>query len=260
MMRRRRRVSCRFGGMDVLKTFSITNIGKKRKLNQDFVYTSEQPVGKLPNVFIVADGMGGHKAGDYASKVTVETMVEEIEHSQEEEPAAVLEQAIRTANALIRKRAGESPDLEGMGTTVVAATCKGDLLQVANVGDSRLYITNRREIRQITRDHSLVEEMVRMGGIGREEARNHPDKNIITRAVGADDTVKPDFFSVKLADGDMILMCTDGLTNMLEDEEIRMILEGSRDMVEKAQALVEAANEKGGRDNISVILIDPLAV
>ena len=165
MMRRRRRVSCRFGGMDVLKTFSITNIGKKRKLNQDFVYTSEQPVGKLPNVFIVADGMGGHKAGDYASKVTVETMVEEIEHSQEEEPAAVLEQAIRTANALIRKRAGESPDLEGMGTTVVAATCKGDLLQVANVGDSRLYITNRREIRQITRDHSLVEEMVKPGTI-----------------------------------------------------------------------------------------------
>ena len=244
----------------MLKTFSITNIGKKRKLNQDFVYTSEQPVGKLPNIFIVADGMGGHKAGDYASKVTVETIVEEIMKSKEEEPTVALEHAIHTANTLIRKRAGESPDLEGMGTTVVAATCKGDILQVANVGDSRLYIANHREIRQITRDHSLVEEMVRMGGIGREEARNHPDKNIITRAVGADDTIKPDFFSVKLDKGDMILMCTDGLTNMLEDEEIRMILEESRDMVEMAESLVEAANEKGGKDNISVILIDPLAV
>lgn len=243
----------------MLKTFSITNIGKKRKLNQDFVYTSEQPVGKLPNVFIVADGMGGHKAGDYASKVTVETIVEEIVKSEETEAAAVLEHAIQTANTLIRKRAGESPDLEGMGTTVVAATCNGDILQVANVGDSRLYITNRREIKQITRDHSLVEEMVRMGGIAREEARNHPDKNIITRAVGADDTVKPDFFTVKLDAGDMILMCTDGLTNMLEDEEIRMILEESRDMVEKAEELVKAANERGGRDNISVILIDPLS-
>jgi len=246
--------------MDVLKTFSITNIGKKRKLNQDFIYTSERPVGKLPNVFIVADGMGGHKAGDYASKVTVETIVEEIRKSEESEAVIVLENAIRTANALIHKCAEESPDLEGMGTTVVAATCKGDILHVANVGDSRLYIANHKEIRQITRDHSLVEELVRMGGIGREEARNHPDKNIITRAVGTDDTVKPDFFTVELNYGDIVLMCTDGLTNMLEDEEIRMILEESRDLVEKAEELVKAANEKGGRDNISVILIDPLSM
>ena len=244
----------------MLKTFSITNIGKRRKLNQDFVYTSEQPVGKLPNVFIVADGMGGHKAGDYASKVTVETIVEEILKSEESEAVLILEHAIRTANALIRKCAEESPDLEGMGTTVVAATCKGDILQVANVGDSRLYVANRREIRQITRDHSLVEEMVRMGGIAREDARNHPDKNIITRAVGADDAVKPDFFTVKLDYGDIVLMCTDGLTNLLEDEEIRMILEESRDLVEKAEELVKAANEKGGKDNISVILIDPLSL
>ena len=235
----------------MLKTFSITNIGRKRKVNQDFVYTSEQPVGKLPNVFIVADGMGGHKAGDYASKVTVETIVAEA--------AVVLEQAIKTANTLIRKCAEEYPEMEGMGTTVVAATCDGDVLRVANVGDSRLYIANNKEIRQITRDHSLVEEMVRMGGIAREEARNHPDKNIITRAVGADDAVKPDFFTVRLNRGDIVLMCTDGLTNMLEDEEIRMILEESRDMVEKAEELVKAANEKGGKDNISVILIDPLS-
>ena len=243
----------------MLKTFSITNIGKKRKVNQDFIYTSEQPVGRLPNVFIVADGMGGHKAGDYASKVTVETIVAEILKSGQSEAAVILDHAIRTANALIRKCAEETPELEGMGTTVVAASCDGDVLQVANVGDSRLYIVNHREIRQITRDHSLVEEMVRMGGIGRDEARNHPDKNIITRAVGADDVVKPDFFTVKLNRGDIILMCTDGLTNMLEDEEIRMILEESRDMVEKAEELVKAANEKGGKDNISVILIDPLS-
>lgn len=243
----------------MVKTFSITNIGIRRKLNQDFVYTSEQPVGNLPNLFIVADGMGGHNAGDYASKVTVETMVEKIGASSETESTRILEEAIRTANGLIRRRASESADLEGMGTTVVAATLDGDRLCVANVGDSRLYVANHKEIRQITKDHSWVEEMVRRGGLGREEARNHPDKNIITRAVGADDEIKVDFFSVQLKEGDLILMCTDGLTNMLEDEEIRMILDGARDMVEKAEELVAAANERGGRDNISVILIDPLS-
>ncbi len=242
----------------MLKTFSITDIGKKRKVNQDFVYTREKPVGNLSNVFIVADGMGGHKAGDYASKVTVETMVEEIENTTETNPVLIFGKAIEAANEKIRKKASEDADLAGMGTTVVAATCIGNELTVANVGDSRLYIVNK-EIKQITKDHSLVEEMVRMGGIGRDEARNHPDKNIITRAVGAGKTVEPDFFTVMLEEGDVVLMCSDGLTNMLEDEEIRMILSGARDIVEKAYMLVEAANENGGKDNISVILVEPLA-
>ena len=243
----------------MLKTFSITNVGRKRKLNQDFVYTSEKPVGSLPNLFIVADGMGGHNAGDYASKVTVETIVEKVGDSAETERTRILEEAIQTANTLIRAKAKESADLEGMGTTVVAATCSGRSLCVANVGDSRLYVANHKEIRQITKDHSWVAEMVRRGGMGKEEARNHPDRNIITRAIGADDEVKVDFFTVQLKEGDLILMCTDGLTNMLEDEEIRMILDGARDVVEKAEELVDAANERGGRDNISVILIDPQA-
>ena len=134
----------------------------------------------------------------------------------------------------------------------------GDRPAWGKVGDSRLYIVGRRGIRQITRDHSWVEEMVLRGGIGREEARNHPDKNIITRAIGAEDTVRADFFTVGLEEGDTVLMCTDGLTNMLEDEEIRMIMNGARDIVERAQALVEAANENGGKDNISVILIEPV--
>lgn len=243
----------------MLKTFSITNVGKKRKLNQDFVYTSEQPVGRLPNLFIVADGMGGHKAGDYASKMTVETIVEKAADSKETERSRILEEAIRSANRLVHARAQESADLEGMGTTVVAATCDENSLCVANVGDSRLYVANSGQIRQITRDHSWVAEMVRRGGMGKEEARNHPDRNIITRAVGADEDVRVDFFTVPLKEGDLILMCTDGLTNMLEDEEIRMILDGARDIVEKAEELVAAANERGGRDNISVILVDPQA-
>lgn len=241
----------------MIKTFSVTNIGKKRKLNQDFVYTSEVPVGHLPNLFIVADGMGGHNAGDYASKLAVETMVEEIALSAEREPEAVLRMAVEKANTMVNGSAKKAPELEGMGTTVVAASIEGSALSVANVGDSRLYVVGGHEIRQITRDHSWVEDMVRSGGMGREEARNHPDKNIITRAVGAEDSVKTDFFSVTLKEGDMILMCTDGLTNMLNDEEIRMVLDGARDIVEKAEELVRRANENGGRDNISVILIEP---
>ncbi len=243
----------------MIKTFSVTDIGRKRKLNQDYVYTSEQPVGNLPNLFIVADGMGGHNAGDYASKVTVETIVAETASCYEKNPVRILGKAIEAANEVIYQKSNENPSLEGMGTTVVAATCIGGYLQVANVGDSRLYIINDREIRQITRDHSLVEEMVRMGGIARTEARNHPDKNIITRAVGVNETVEPDFFTVELSERDTIVMCSDGLTNMLEDEEIRMILIGARDIVEKAQKLVSAANENGGKDNITVIVIEPFA-
>lgn len=239
----------------MLKTFSITDIGRKRKVNQDYVFTSENAVGHLPNLFIVADGMGGHNAGDYASKLTVETMVSEIENSFEQQPARIFEKAILKANEVIRQKAAGAPDMEGMGTTVVAATCLGRHLQVANVGDSRLYIVGSG-IRQITRDHSLVEEMVRIGSISPAEARIHPDKNIITRAVGASDTVEADHFAVDLEEGDIVLMCTDGLTNMLEDEEIRMIMDGGRDIVEKAQALVEAANANGGKDNISVALIE----
>ncbi|MCM1113745.1 MAG: Stp1/IreP family PP2C-type Ser/Thr phosphatase [Muribaculum sp.] len=239
----------------MLKTFSITDIGRKRKVNQDYVYTSEEPVGSLPNLFIVADGMGGHNGGDYASKLTVETMLTEIADSFEKNPVKIFGKAISKANDVIRRKAEEIPDMEGMGTTVVAATCMGRFLQVANVGDSRLYVVGKG-IRQITKDHSLVEEMVRVGTISEAEARNHPDKNIITRAVGASDSVEADYFTVELEAGDSVLMCTDGLTNMLEDEEIRMILGGARDIVEKAQALVNAANANGGKDNITVVLIE----
>lgn len=242
----------------MLKTFSITDIGNVRKVNQDFVYTSEMPVGPLPNLFLLADGMGGHRAGDFASKATVETMVEKIESSEHTEPVRVFREAISAANALIYEKATTEMAMEGMGTTIVAACCVGDELQIANIGDSRLYIINDK-ITQITKDHSLVEEMVRIGNIDRSEARNHPDKNIITRAVGVGDTVEADYFTVDMQEGDCILMCSDGLSNMVEDEQIRMLLESGRDIVDKVQKLVEAAKKNGGLDNISVILVEPYA-
>lgn len=244
----------------MLRTFSITDIGKKRKLNQDYVFASEDPIGNLPNLFIVADGMGGHNAGDYASKYTVETMIVEIEKSFEKSPVKIMGKAIETANDHIRKKAEENEALTGMGTTVVAATClNGRYLEVANVGDSRLYVVNDRKIEQITRDHSLVEEMVRMGGIDRMSARSHPDKNIITRAIGARDTIDIDFFSVELNSGDIVLLCSDGLTNMLEDSEIHMIMGATGSVEEKAEELIRAANNNGGKDNIAVIIIEPFA-
>jgi len=241
----------------MLKTFSITDIGQKRKQNEDYVFTSEIPVGPLSNLFIVADGMGGHNAGDYASKHAIERIVEEVESSKDS-PVETLERAIQSANRYIRTKSRENEDMNGMGTTVVAATITDDVMYVANVGDSRLYIINSG-IRQITVDHSLVEEMVRMGGINREQAREHHDKNIITRAIGAEDELKIDFFQVRLEKGDFILLCSDGLTNMIEDEEIRMLLLGQKDIVSKAETLVAAANRNGGKDNITVVLIEPFA-
>lgn len=240
----------------MLKTFSITDIGKKRALNQDYVFASEEPVGNLPNLFVVADGMGGHNAGDLASKVSVKTIVSSVRSSKETDPKELLKEAVIEANSKIRKMANEDINLTGMGTTVVVTTFNGHTLLVANVGDSRLYIINEK-IKQITRDHSLVEEMVRLGGIDKESAKNHLDKNVITRAVGVEDTVQMDFFKADLKMGDVVLMCTDGLTNMLEDNEIQSILETQGDIVKKAQLLIKSANNKGGRDNIAVILIEP---
>ncbi len=242
----------------MLRAYAVTDIGRKRQLNQDFIYLSETPVGNLPNLFIVADGMGGHKAGDYASRYAVETVVEEIGASFEKNPIRIMGAAIGRANALIRQRARENIAYNGMGTTMVAATCIGRYLEVANVGDSRLYVVNDR-IEQITEDHSLVEEMVRMGGIDRASARNHPDKNIITRAIGARDYIDADFFNRELQPGDLVLLCSDGLTNMVEDAEIRRILTGEGSLKERTEELVAAANRNGGKDNISVIVIEPLA-
>lgn len=207
----------------MLEAYSVTDIGRKRQLNQDYVFSSAKPMGNMPNLFIVADGMGGHNAGDYASKCTVETVVGEIRNSFEKNPTIIVKKAIETANSKIRELAAADENLFGMGTTLVVATVIGKYLQVANVGDSRLYLVGKKGIRQVTRDHSLVEEMIRLGGLSREDARKHPDKNIITRAIGAKDEVEPEFFTEELEPGDIILMCSDGLSNMLEDKEIEKI-------------------------------------
>ena len=172
-----------------MRIYSATDVGQKRKMNQDYVFVSEGPVGNLPNLFTVADGMGGHNAGDYASSHAVRILVDEIREDADYNPVKVIRHAIEAANTEIRNRAQEDENLRGMGTTMVVATIVDQYAYVANVGDSRLYVI-QDGIRQVTRDHSLVQEMVRMGEISEAEARNHPDKNIITRALGAEKTVE----------------------------------------------------------------------
>lgn len=242
-----------------MKTFSMTDVGIRRESNQDYMYTSETAVGNLPNLFLLADGMGGHAAGDYASRFTVEKVVELVGKSTFTEPVAIIKQAISEANALLLAEADKDVSRQGMGTTLVTATIIDNRMYVSNVGDSRLYVVSDDKMIQVTRDHSLVEEMVRLGEMDKEDAKVHPDKNIITRAVGVLPEVSADFFEVELEPGDMILMCSDGLTNMVRDEEIRQIILGQRDIVEKAEKLVETANKNGGRDNITVVLIEPFS-
>ncbi|MDO4297486.1 MAG: Stp1/IreP family PP2C-type Ser/Thr phosphatase [Lachnospiraceae bacterium] len=238
-----------------MNTYCITDVGKRREMNQDYVFASDQPVGNLPNLLVVADGMGGHNAGDLASRYTVETMLDYLEHTKEERPIPLLSGAIHTANDRVAEKASSDRSLQGMGTTVVAATIKDEYLYVANVGDSRLYLIEEG-IEQITRDHSLVEEMIRIGELRREDARSHPDRNVITRAVGVHSPVKIDFFDVRLEPGDKILLCSDGLTTMLEDYEILRIVRKSGSLKEAAERLVNEANKNGGKDNISVILAE----
>ncbi len=241
-----------------MKTFSKTDIGMVRAVNQDYVFATEKPIGNLPNLLVVADGMGGHRAGDFASRFTVEVLKAEIYGSQEDGPRAVLCKAIEAANQKLIEESKKDVKLEGMGTTLVAATVIEHTLYFANIGDSRLYLIND-EIRQLSKDHSLVQEMVRLGGIDAEEAKHHPDKNIITRAIGAKDKVKIDFFEYRLKKGDIILMCTDGLSNMVEDEEIFRIVRSARDVVEAVEQLIERANKNGGSDNIGVIVAEALS-
>ena len=239
-----------------MKAYSITDTGAMREMNQDFCFASDTPVGSLPNMYIVADGMGGHKAGDYASRYTTQRMVASVSRSEEKEPISVMKEAIEKANTLLLEEAREDVDKMGMGTTLVTATIIDNKLYVANVGDSRLYIVND-ELRQITRDHSYVEEMIRLGKVDKSQARLHPDKNIITRAIGATEEVEADFFEVELNENDRIRLCTDGLTNMVEDSVIFDVLCSAEDAQAACELLVDMANKNGGKDNITVMMIEP---
>lgn len=237
-----------------MEAYGKTDTGIVRTVNQDMIYYTTSNVGPLPNLFIVADGMGGHAAGDFASRYTVENLVKLLENNKNNHLISAIDDGIHLVNKMLVRKADENLDLYGMGTTLVLATVENNILYVANVGDSRLYVVGD-DICQITRDHSYVEEMVSAGKMERGSTEYFSRKNVITRAIGSPSGVVVDYFEIELSPEKQILLCSDGLTNMLSDGEILLKVRGEFSLKSKVEGLIDAANEKGGEDNISVLLV-----
>ncbi len=240
-----------------MQAYAVTDVGLYRNMNQDYVYSSTAPLGSLDNLFIVADGMGGHNAGDFASRFLVENLVEYFQKEYPDKDIhGIIKEGIRNVNRRLYEETSSDPSLSGAGSTLVLATIKGLVLYVANIGDSRLYLL-REELEQITKDHSYVEELVALGKMRRGSRDYMEKRNIITRAVGTSPEVDTDLFAMKLCPGDTILMCSDGLSNMVDEFEMEYIIRTEDTIKQKTECLVEAANRSGGKDNISAILIEP---
>ncbi|MBQ6659959.1 MAG: Stp1/IreP family PP2C-type Ser/Thr phosphatase [Lachnospiraceae bacterium] len=239
-----------------MRSIGKTDKGKKRSMNQDTFFISDMPVGILPNLYIVADGMGGQNAGDVASRFCVERFTELVRVSKERTPIQVIEKAVRETNEDLIAKAKTQKELEGMGTTFVLATLMPEgYLLVANIGDSRMYLIDGHKITQISQDHSLVAEMVRNGELSREEARFHPNKNVILRAMSTQGVVSPDYYQVAVKPGDYALLCSDGLTDMVEEAELLKMVSEYDDVGDIAERMINTANENGGRDNITLVLL-----
>ena len=239
---------------------ALTDVGRVRTGNEDSYSTlwgEKSPPG-VDALIVVADGMGGHAAGEVASSMAVDGVVELMSsavgspHVGGQKYLEVLGRVLQNVNTTVYQ-AGQDADKRGMGTTCTVVVIKEDQLYVSHVGDSRAYLLRAGELHQITEDHSWVEQQVAIGALSREEARNHPDRNVITRAIGLDPQVKVDGYLVSLANGDVLLLCSDGLTTMVEDAEIASILSGNNPQ-EACKALIEAANRQGGQDNITVAI------
>lgn len=238
-----------------MKSCGNTDVGRKRNTNQDYLFCSDEPVGAFPNLYVVADGMGGHKAGDHASHMAVERFVQLADQTKLTNPVTMMRTLLNWVNEEVYQEAKSEESYYGMGTTFVAITIVNGKGYVVNVGDSRLYHIHGDSIRQVTFDHSLVEELVRSGELSPGEARRHPRKNIITRAVGVEEELLPDFFEIEVEPGDRILLCSDGLSNMIEDEELKDIVSSERDIDEMVRYLIDKANYYGGYDNIAAVVI-----
>lgn len=239
-----------------MKSYGKTDIGKKRSSNQDTFAICDLPEGAV--LAIVCDGMGGAKAGNVASKTAVEAISRYVERSYRigldyDGAAEILNKAILSANIEVYENSLKNPDLKGMGTTVVAAIATDDFTVIAHLGDSRAYIVGE-QITQITRDHSVVQSLIESGKLTPEEARVHPRKNVITKALGIEENVFPENTRCDVAFGETLLLCTDGLTNYVDTEIIKSIISNNNpeDVVE---ALVEEANRSGGGDNITALTV-----
>lgn len=225
-----------------------TDVGRVREGNEDS-YLVDSPL------FVIADGMGGHAAGDIASATAVEKIKEHRSEITADDPTT-LTGTVRDANRAIWDKSEIDPTVRGMGTTCTMILVEGDRAEVAHVGDSRAYLFHNGELRQITDDHTLVGRMVREGKLKPEEAERHPQRSMVTRALGVDEDVEVDQFSVTLAPGDRLILCSDGLSGMLSEERIAQVLTNESDPQAAADRLIEDANEAGGEDNITVIVVD----
>ncbi|MET0729803.1 MAG: Stp1/IreP family PP2C-type Ser/Thr phosphatase, partial [Solirubrobacterales bacterium] len=221
-----------------------SDTGRQRTANEDSFYA------RAP-VFAVADGMGGAQAGEVASRIAADSF--EPAERKGESPEAYLRAIAEVANERIHSVAQSDSSRSGMGTTLTSAMVEGDEVSLAHVGDSRAYLWRDGRLRMLTSDHSLVEELRRQGRISDEQAQDHPQRSIITRALGPEAEVEVDTFSFSARPGDVFVLCSDGLTTMIKDDEIAAIIGRSESLDEAVRALVEAANERGGRDNITVV-------
>ncbi|MBA5280057.1 Stp1/IreP family PP2C-type Ser/Thr phosphatase [Enterococcus hirae] len=234
-----------------------SDVGRRRNTNQDYasVFTNQAGI----KLAVLADGMGGHRAGDIASQMAVTnlgTAWENLSLSDDEKVAQWFIKTIQEENTRIYQRGQEQPEYNGMGTTIVAAALSEDQFTIAHVGDSRAYLIREDKIIQLTEDHSLVNELVKSGEISEEMAANHPRKNILTRSVGMPGTVEVDVSTYIWQLKDRLLLCSDGLTNMLSEETIGTIINQEGAFFDKVTELIERANEAGGADNITVLLIE----
>jgi len=240
-----------------MKVYAISDIGKTRKVNQDSCgyHTACDGLG----FFIVADGMGGHNAGEVASLATVNTFLEKAktlrEIKSEKQAADFIKGAFRRANDIILYKAAADASMAGMGTTAVAAIVTENTFIIGNIGDSRAYIISDSKIQQITEDHSYVAQLLKAGSIKEEEAKVHPKRNEITRAVGVEFYREPDIFNNEYKAGDILLLCSDGLDKMVDDSEILDIVLTEKEPEQMCTKLICAANDAGGTDNVTVLAV-----
>ncbi len=229
-----------------------TDKGVKRSNNEDAFF-----ILRKESVFIVADGVGGNRSGEIASRTAVNEVAQYIEEGPEKSMSGeeVLREAVERANYRVYDLSQRYEENHGMATTMVIALLRGKNMYIANVGDSRAYLYRKGELKQISVDHTYVNELVKAGVISADEAKHHIDKNMITKAVGAENVISPDIFKIKIKEDDCILLCTDGLYGELSDTEIKRTFDKNMSMTDTVNLLVDAANENGGGDNITAICI-----
>lgn len=225
---------------------ALTDVGRVRSHNEDAVLAQ-------PPLFVVADGLGGHEAGEVASSIAVETL---RDHAPRRPDAKALARAVKAANREVIRSAREGLGKHGMGTTLTAAIVEGTRIAIAHVGDSRAYLLHDGALARVSDDHSMVADMIRRGQLTEAEARYHPNRSVITRALGTDVNMLADTYELDASPGDRLLLCSDGLTGMLEDAMIAEVLADERSPEAAGKALIDAANNAGGHDNISVVIVD----